>query len=201
MENFIDADRLTSFGGVFQILQFRNHKAELYGVDVSGRLKIAESPEYGRLTASALINYAYGLNLDAGDVRYCAFGNVACNLTASAFKQGDGLYHIMPLSARFGLEHKIWGWTNAVEVQLVDSKTHVNVNRNELQTPGYALVNLRSSYEWDNLRFDLALENVFDQRYFPPLGGFYFSDYKLTKNYGPLPGPGRNFIAGVTVRF
>jgi iron complex outermembrane receptor protein len=201
VENFIDADRLNSFGGVFQLLQFRNHKAELYGVDLSGRLKLAESPEFGRLTASTLISYVYGLNLDVGNVQYCAFGNVACNLTAAAFRQGDGLYHIMPLTARFGLEHKIGGWTNAVEVQLVDSKTHVNVNRNELQTPGYALVNLRSSYEWDNLRIDVGLDNVFDQRYFSPLGGFYFSDYKQTKNYGPLPGFGRNFTAGLTVKF
>jgi iron complex outermembrane receptor protein len=101
----------------------------------------------------------------------------------------------------FALEHRLGSWTSAVEVQLVDSKTHVSVQRNELYTPGYAVVNLRSSFEWENLRFDMGVENVFDQLYFPPLGGFYFTNFKRTSQYGPLPGPGRNFVARLTVKF
>ncbi len=30
-------------------------------------------------------------------------------------------------------------------------------------TPGYALVNLRTSYNWNNVRFDLGVENLFDK--------------------------------------
>ena len=59
VENYIDGART---GGtfntfpvansyIFQIMQFRNFNAELYGVDGSGRVKLHKSPEYGRLQA------------------------------------------------------------------------------------------------------------------------------------------------------
>jgi iron complex outermembrane receptor protein len=182
VENFIDADWIGSYvgpGPLFPVLQFRNHRAELYGFDASGRLKVAETPELGRFTLSSLISYVYGQNLDTG----------------------TGLYNIMPLNTRFALEHRLGGWSNVVEVQLVDSKTHVSSQRRELHTPGYALVNLRSSYEWRNFRFDVGVDNLFDQAYFPPLGGFYYSNFKRNASYGPVPGVGRNFIAGLTVKF
>lgn len=183
VENYIDADRIGGFtdsnGNWFPILQFRNHKAQLYGFDVSGRTKLFETPDVGRFTLSGVIGYVYGENLD----------------------RGDGLYHIMPLNARFALEHKLGGWTNAVELQLVDSKTHVSTARNELKTPSYALVNLRSSYEWDIFRIDLGITNVADVRYYSPLGGFDYADYKKTSVFGAVAGPGRSFYAGLTVKF
>lgn len=183
VENFIDVDRIGGFkdenGLSFPILQFRNHKAQLYGFDLSGRLKLLETPELGRFTLSSVIGYVYGENLDTG----------------------DGLYHIMPLNARFALEHRLGTWTNAVELQLVDHKTHVAVVRHEFKTPGYALINLRSSYEWQALRFDVGINNVADVRYFSPLGGFDYADYKRTGIAGPVPGPGRSYYAGVTLRF
>lgn len=228
VENYIDADRVASFRFTglalpgpytFQELQFRNHKAELYGFDLSGRLKLADVPDVGRFTATAMVNYVYGRNLDTGNVQNCgAFAassrptpaavayDQACYLLAP--KRGDGLYNIMPLNARFGIEHKLGGWSSGVELQLVDSKSHVSIQRNELRTPGYALLNLRTSYEWENLRFDLAIENVTDQRHYPPLGGFYITGYKAWTNTGvspfaipsPVPGVGRNFIAALTVK-
>lgn len=208
IENFIDADRVSNLTGpaglIFPVLQFRNHKAEIYGFDVSGRLKLWESPEYGLFTASGNINYVYGKDLDMPNYTACGLSGSTCYLLARNFAKGDGLYHIMPLTARGAIEHRLGGWSSAVELQLVDSKTHVSVARNELKTGGYALLNLRTAYDWGNVRFDLALENVFDQKYFPPLGGHYFTLAKVTGNplnYGPVPGIGRNFVAGMTVRF
>ncbi|CAN2533064.1 hypothetical+protein [Methylocapsa aurea] len=183
VENFIDADRVGGFadknGSWFPILQFRNHKAELYGFDLSGRAKLYEAADVGRFTLSSVIGYVYGENLD----------------------RGDGLYHIMPLNARFALEHKLGGWSSAVELQLVDSKTHVSTARNELRTPSYGLVNLRTSYEWDAFRIDLGVTNVADVRYYSPLGGFDYADYKKTSMPGAVPGPGRSYYAGMTVKF
>ena len=220
VENYIDADRVGAFQFtgpappgpyVFYELQFRNHKAMLYGFDASGRFKLAETSEFGRFTATAVVSYVYGRDLDIGNAQNCPPYDQLCYLLASQFnKKGDGLYDIMPLNGRIGLEHKLGGWSNKMEVVLVDSKTHVSVQRNELQTPGYALLNLRTAYEWRNLRIDLAVENVTDRRYFQPLGGMYFSNYKAwtdSPGYnafslpGPLPGPGRNFVAGMTVKF
>ncbi|OBS52771.1 TonB-dependent receptor [Methylosinus sp. 3S-1] len=183
VENFIDADRIGGFtdlnGSWFPILQFRNHKAELYGFDLSGRAKVYEALEIGRFDLSGVIGYVYGENLD----------------------RGDGLYHIMPLNARFTLEHRLGGWSSAAEVQAVDSKTHVSVARQEWKTPSYTLVNLRSGYDFGTVRFDVGITNLGDVRYFSPLGGFNFAQYMKTSVPGSVPGPGRTFYAGVTVRF
>ena len=74
------------------------------------------------------------------------------------------------------LEHKLGNWSSAAELQLVDTKNDVETVRNELQTPGYALVNLRSSYQWGQVRFDLGVENLFNQQYYSPLGGAYLGN-------------------------
>lgn len=208
IENFITAERYGNTTGpaglVFPVLQFRNHKAQIYGFDISGRVKLWETPEYGQFFASGNINYVFGRDFDMPDYTACGLSGFNCYMLAKNARKGDGLYHITPLNARGAIEHRLGGWSNVVELQLVDSKTHVSVARNELKTGGYALLNLRTAYEWGNLRFDLALENVFDQKYFSPLGGSYFTLAKVTNNaanYGPVPGMGRNFVAGMTVKF
>jgi iron complex outermembrane recepter protein len=79
--------------------------------------------------------------------------------------------------------------------------------RHELQTPGYALVNMRTSYEWGNIRLDGGIENLFDKQYYSPLGGVYMGDTATKTNaanglpLSPLAGTGRNFYAGLTVKF
>lgn len=231
VENYINAARYAAFRFTgmfppgfytFQQLQFKNTNAILYGFDASGRLKLYESPDWGQLTGNALINYTYGIDLNVGNVQDCVgFMSMnrptrfaidydqACYKYAPNSNPHDGLYNIMPLNARFSLEHRLGGWLNAVEVQWVDSKTHVSTQRNELKTPGYALLNLRSSYEWENMRVDLAIENLANTFYYPALGGFYMTGYKVWTNsgnapfgpVGPVPGPGRNFVAGLTVKF
>jgi len=208
LENFINAERVSNITGpaglVFPVLQFRNHKAQIYGFDVSGRVKLWETPEYGQFFAIGSASYVFGRDFEMPNYQPCGLSGFNCYLLARNNRTGDGLYHIMPLTARGAIEHRLGSWTNAVELQLVDSKTHVSVARNELKTGGYALLNLRTAYEWGNVRFDLALENVFDQKYHPPLGGHYFTLVKVTNNplnYGPVPGIGRNFVAGVTVKF
>lgn len=191
-------------------------------MDFSGRLKIFEDPDFGRFYGTALASYTYGRNLDTGDPRNCNFfaagnpptiGSVyadqLCYLLADAQKKGDGLYNIMPINTRLGIEHKLGGWTNGVELVVVGAKNHVSVQRNELHTPAYTLVNLRSSYEWSNLRLDFAIENIANTLYYPALGGFYITGYKAWTNTGlspfsipsPVAGMGRNIVAGLTVKF
>lgn len=231
VNNFIDANRVGSFAFTgpaapgpytFQELQFRNHNALIWGVDFSGRMTLFEDPELGRISGTALASYTYGRNLDTGDPRTCFnFGssnptNMAavnadqlCYLVTNLQRKGDGLYNIMPINTRLGLEHRLGGWTNGVELVVVGAKTHVSVQRNELMTPAYALVNLRSSYEWSNMRLDFAIENLANTGYYPALGGFYMTGYKVWTNTGftafsipsPVPGMGRNFVAGLTVKF
>ncbi len=81
-----------------------------------------------------------------------------------------------------------------------------------MTTPGYALMNLRSSYQWGNVRFDLGVENLLNQQYYSPLGGAYLgnsaagfagmmSNWMGAASFEPLAGMGRSVYAGVTVKF
>jgi iron complex outermembrane receptor protein len=219
VENYIDGARtggtFNSFpvpnSYIFQIMQFRNFNAELYGVDASGRVKLHESPEYGRLQAVGVVSFVYGRNLDIGNPQYCLPGNGFCSVASFLIKKGDGLWNLMPANARIALEHQIGGLSMAAETQLVAPKDHVSANKGEFTTPAYALLNLRAAYDWSNMRIDLGVDNVTDALYSLPLGGFDLSNYAWNarlfgRNAGlasvrQVPGMGRNFYAGLTVRF
>lgn len=188
VEDYIDADfvrNLPDMMGMptdFVALQFANHDARLFGVNVSGTTLLWESKGTGRFDLSAVLGYVDGKNLDTG----------------------DHLYHMMPFNARMALQHRLGCWSNTLELVAVNRKSEVNDLRNEPVTPGYALVNLRTSYEWENVRVDLGVENVFDQLYYPPLGGVDWADYTATGEMGrigPVPGEGRSFNAGLTLKF
>ena len=219
VENYIDGARtggtFNSFpvanSYIFQIMQFRNYKAELYGVDGSGRIKLHESPEYGRLQAVGVVSFVYGRNLDIGNPQYCLPGNGFCSVASFLVKKGDGLWNLMPANARIALEHQIGGLSMAAETQLVAPKDHVSANKGEFRTPAYALLNLRAAYEWSNMRIDLGVDNLANALYSLPLGGFDLSNYSYNafaygRNAGlasvrQAPGMGRNFYAGLTAKF
>lgn len=183
VEDFIDVDRIGSFtdstGATFAKLRFANHDARLYGVNISAKARIYSDPGVGQFALGATIGYVQGERTDGG-----------------------ALYHIMPLNGKLELTHRLGGWSSGIEVVAVDDKERVDLDRNELMTPGYALVNFRTGYEWNNIRIDLGVDNVFDRAYYPPLGGLDYADYKaLGGGIGPVPGIGRSFNAGVTVKF
>ena len=121
----------------------------------------------------------------------------------------------MPLNARLTLEHRLGNWTNTIEEQLVSAKDDVSRTRSEISTSGYSLLNLRSSYEWKNVRIDIGLDNALDKQYALPLGGAYIGQ-GLTMSIGAsstwsgttrppygyaVPGMGRSLFAGVTIKF
>src|SRR5690606_7093073 len=116
----------------FVYLQFVNQSARLYGVDVSGHFPLAQGTRYGSFTANGVLNYVQGENETTG----------------------DNLYNIMPLNVRLAVEQRLSGWTNIAELELVKAKTDVSATRNEVETSGYGLFHLRSSYEWKQVRFD-----------------------------------------------
>ena len=76
--------------------------------------------------------------------------------------------------------------------------------RLEPTTPAYAIVNLRTSFEYRNLRFDLGVENLGNQMYYSPLGGIDIADWKAGANallHTPVAAIGRTIYGGVTARF
>ncbi len=112
----------------------------------------------------------------------------------------DTLYNTMPLNAKLALVQRVGGWSNTLEAQWVDAKTDVSKVRNETKTEAYALLNLRSSYEWKQARFDIGVENALDRFYTPPLGGAYVGQRGSVWGIS-VPGAGRSINVGVTVAF
>jgi iron complex outermembrane receptor protein len=181
--DFIDVKKIGTSGG-FVKLQFVNQDATLYGLDISAFASLLKSPEYGDFTAKSVINYVRGENDSTG----------------------DDLYNIMPLNGKIALEHQRDNWGNALEWQLVDRKSDVSQVRKEMQTAGYGLINLKSHYDWQQMRLSVGVENLLDQYYEPPLAGHYVGQgatmSMAATPYGyHVPGPGRAFLADVSFKF
>jgi len=167
----------------FVTLQYANQSARLYGLDLSGRMPLA-STSLGAFGLTGLLGYTRGENRDTG-------GN---------------LYNIMPLNAKLALTHQFGGWNNAIEVIGVSGKHDISAVRNEIQTSGYSLTNLRASYTWNKVRVDFGVENLFDKFYSLPLGGAYTGQGTTMSQTGTtwgiaVPGMGRSFYAGLNLKF
>jgi len=187
VQDYIDAVLLSTRTDGFVNLSLANQSARLYGADISGRMMLGSVEHMGSFKASGVISYVDGKNKTTN----------------------DDLYNIMPLNAKFALEQKLGGWTNVAEVKLVSEKDDVQAVRKELRTPGYGLLNLYSSYEWKQARFDIGVENVFDKLYYHPLGGAYVGQGATMNSSGSaapqhgtsVPGMGRSINVGLTLKF
>ena len=186
VDDYIDAvafDPANFRVGAFSVLQYANQAARLYGIDLSGQMQLL-SNAWGDWGLKGQLNYTRGENRDTG----------------------DDLYNMMPLNGRLTLTHRYAGWDNAVEWQIVASKDGGSDVRNEIDTPGYGLLNLRASYSWQRVRLDFGAENLLDKRYYLPTGGAYTgqgSTMRLTGvDWGVgVPGMGRSVYTGVSVNF
>jgi len=168
----------------FVNLQYVNQSAQLYGIDISGHLLLAKTADYGNFTGTGVLSYVRGENLTTG----------------------DNLYNIMPLDARLAVVQNVGNWTNTAEVQLVAEKNNVSQVRDENQTGGYGLFNLRSSYVWKQVRVDIGIDNLFNKYYSLPLGGAYVGQgMTMGMNSIPwgvqVPGMGRSINSAVTIKF
>lgn len=171
----------------FSVLKYVNQSARIYGLDLSGHLPLAQNA-WGQWGLKGLLNLTRGKNLETG----------------------DGLIHIMPANAKLTLTQQQGGWNNSAELVMVGAKTHVSTMRNEVTTPGYALVNLRGSYSWGDVRLDFGVENLFDRFYDLPTGGAYVGQGTTMSNptlpnypqWGTaVPGMGRSFYVGMNLSF
>ena len=86
------------------------------------------------------------------------------------------------------------------------AKTRVSQVRNEVPTAGYGLLNLRTSYEYKQLRVDLGVENLLNRFYSLPLGGAYLGQGAAMTSQGipwgvVVPGPGRSVNVAVSLSF
>lgn len=191
VQDYIDARRCSGGTGMspcqganltqttgFVYLQFVNQTARLYGIDASGYFPVVSNSPFGDVIMTGLLGYVRGENLDTS----------------------DDLYHMMPLNGKLALVQRWGSWTNTMEGVFVAAKTQVSQVRNELETSGYGLLNLRTSYQWKQVRLDAGIENVFNRFYQSPLGGAYLGQLPMT--YGTaVPATGRSLYAGLNVQF
>lgn len=162
----------------FNVLQYDNVGARLYGVDLSGRLAL------GAFALEGVAGYVNGRNRDTG----------------------DDLYNIHPLHATLALSHRRGPWLGALETEWVGRKHAVSGVRNEIETASYTLAHLRGRYTWRQVTLDGGIENLFDRRYALPLGGAYLGQGRTMAINGvpwgiAVAGPGRSFYAGVSYAF
>jgi iron complex outermembrane recepter protein len=187
VRDFIDARCLpgtTCTANRFNVLQYVNQSARIYGINLSGQARLASTEGIGEIAASGVVSYTRGENRDTG----------------------DNLYNIMPLNAKLALTQKRGAWRNTLETQLVAGKHHTSRVRNEVETAGYGLVNLRTRYEQKHFSIDFGIENLFDRDYALPLGGAYTGQGTTMSINGipwgvAVPGPGRSIYAGLNVKF
>jgi iron complex outermembrane recepter protein len=187
VQDYIDVVQIDTFNPLMAMqvtrpeLQFANRDVEIYGVDASGQAALWNESGFGRGAVKGTLAWTRGVRTGSGD-----------------------MYHIMPLNARVSLEQTIAAWTNAIELQLVDRKSKVDAIRDEEQTGGYALVNLRSAYQWKAARIDFGISNVFNKFYYLPLGGVDYADWKAeggAGQFGSVPGVGRSVDIGLTLQY
>ena len=179
VNDYIDAEKIQNLSAGVVQLRFANQKAAFYGVDLSAALALwqGRGDDATRLTGTA--SYGRGQNLtDHG-----------------------ALYHQMPFHATLGLHHRQNGFEAGVDVDYVADKNRVDATRNEPKTDAYALVDLRTAYNWKDFRLSLDITNLFDAGYSLPLGGLSLGDSYATGTLRPVPGMGRSVNVGLSVRF
>jgi iron complex outermembrane receptor protein len=190
VRDYIDADSLGPIGGMgmggmaampggFQLLQFANHRAEIWGADLSGSVRLFDSPALGKAGLEASAGWVRGTDLDTG----------------------VPLYHMAPLKGRVRLTHALGPWASRLELVADDAKTRVDTVRMEPATPAFTLVNVATGYAWRNLKLELGVDNLFDKAWAQPLGGLSLGDFAATGMLRPLPGRGRSVNLGLTARF
>jgi iron complex outermembrane receptor protein len=168
----------------FVLLQYQNAEARLWGLDLSGHARLWADETLGRIAGRFVLGLARGTNLD----------------------RGDPLYNQMPPNLRLVLQQAAGGWKGEAELVAVAAKDRVSQVRNEMTTAGYALVNLRASYEVAHARLDVGVDNLADRFYTPPLGGAYLGQGPSMTSAGiawgvPVPGMGRSFNLALHVTY
>lgn len=167
----------------FSTLSFDNQSAKIYGFDLSVYQSLGIYSGLGQLSATGMVSYVRGENDDTN----------------------DNLFRQMPLNLKVSMDQQIGQWVNRIEGILVDEKSKVSGVRNEVKTSGYALLNIFSTYQYQQTRLTFGIINALDKNYNDPLGGAYLGQGATMKtgvsSGTAMPGMGRSFNVGLTFDF
>ena len=192
--------------------------ADLFGVDASGRYLVIPESSAGNFAVKASLAYVRGIGQDGGKGRPCPYAKQGLDFVCDAEGWSiDGLqapervnlYHMMPLHGTIAMEHGLdteWGkFSNYLGVELVQRKTTVATTYNEPVTPGYALLNVRTGYEYKQFKMDVGVDNLLDKQYYHPLGGVYMAATRpgtySPNNLPAVPAMGRSVFVSMNLEF
>jgi iron complex outermembrane recepter protein len=158
------------------VLQYQNlDRADLYGVDAEAHYALTKE-----FTLRGQLSYVRGIDRDNDDNLYC----------------------IAPLHGTVSLEYRTGAWHSAIEGVLAARQDEVSAFNGETPTDGYALLNLSAGYTFrEHLNVEVALENLFDERYEDHLAGVnrvLNSDVPVGAR---IPGAGRSVSVSVGYEF
>jgi iron complex outermembrane receptor protein len=156
-------------------LQFANVDATLYGIDLGYQWQINT-----HLQLRGNLGYVRGERNDTG----------------------EPLYRIAPLSSWLELAWETQRWRLATESVAAAGQDRVALYNDEQTTPGWGIINLRSSFELSS-HFSLAagVENLFDRAYQDHLGGYNrVRDVDVAQG-SRLPAAGRNYYLSLNAHW
>ena len=188
IDNYIDAVSFTSRADGFRTLTLGNQNARIWGFDMKTSQYLGNIANLGDFYFDSKLSHVKGINTEAD----------------------DDLYHVMPTNLKLIFSQKINQWKNGIHIQFVNSKKNINETRQEMETSGYALVDLKSSYQKENLQLNIGIYNLFDRDYNHPLGGVYMGQGKTMNTSGMgltyanavnVPGMGRSIFSSVEYSF
>lgn len=137
-------------------LQFANHDARLYGINAAWKWPLWRAAGLGDIAFTGKAGLTRGKRVDGGN-----------------------LYHMMPLNILAALEQTWGAWSNRAELNYVARKSRVDSNRLEPVTASYSVVNLKSSYRFNqHISVTAGVSNLFNRNYAEPLGGVYLPDWR-----------------------
>ncbi len=183
-----NAPRTAKVRNNFTVLRYVNQSALLYGHELTAEGPLATNA-WGSWRLAASLACTRGRNDDTD----------------------DRLYGIMPRQLKLRLDHALGAFSQRLTVEAVERKDRVNRERNEIPTPGYALVHWSGSYALNrSAQLEFGVHNLFDRLYYPPLAGAYVGQGTTMTipplpnqpQWGtPVPGLGRTLWLGARVRF
>lgn len=187
VQNYIDADVIGTFNPYMNmaakgnLLQFANHDARLYGVNVTWQFPLAQNTSWGDFDVQGKLSSTYGKRTD-----------------------GEHLYRMMPWVNGWKIMQHAGAWHNELETLITARKHLVSDNRLEPKTSAYTLVNWKTIYQVNkNIQVSMGISNLLNRYYADPLGGVNVADLGMgdTNQFMPVAGYGRSFDLGVSIDF
>ena len=156
-------------------LMFDNVDAEIYGFDAGWRYALTEVVAF-----SGSASYTRGRRTDVD----------------------DNLYRLPPPNAMLALDATLQGWAARAEVVAYARQDKVSAFNEEMETPGYAVVNAQVSWQpVPSWRVDFRATNLFDRGYQDHLAGINrVRDVDIPVGER-LYGAGRSFTVGAVFSF